>query len=393
MSARRSAPSSRGGAHHARRPAAPRTALVNRLRAVRGCVLITLVAPPGYGKTTLLSQWAERDPRSFTWIRGDRGAALERVARARTGVGKPTVLVFDDAHLLGDDETAAVSRLIAATPTGSLVVLSGRALPRLADPSLPLLRATGRLIELGVAELALSRREAGAALKAFGASMSEAELTALLVETEGWPAGIHQAAATIPARSAGRRNGFSPHNETMVEFFQDECLAALGPDERSFLRRTSVLDRMCGPLCDSTLDVTGSAKALESLASITVFLVPLDRRDEWFRFHPLLRDSLRRELAEDEPELLCELHRRAAVWLERDGDSRGALRHAHAAGNREHFVGIFGTAALAEYNGSGSADVQGWLADLDDDELLAADPRAAGVAAPAPPPPGQPGGG
>src|SRR3954462_11835489 len=109
MSARRSAPSSRGGAHHARQPAAPRTALVNRLRAVRGCVLITLVAPPGYGKTTLLSQWAERDPRPFTWIRGDRGAALERVARARTGVGKPTVRVFDDAHLLGDDETAAVS--------------------------------------------------------------------------------------------------------------------------------------------------------------------------------------------------------------------------------------------------------------------------------------------
>ena len=191
MSARRSAPSSRGGAHHARQPAAPRTPLVNRLRAVRGCVLITLVAPPGYGKTTLLSQWAERDPRPFTWIRGDRGAAvlrasaddslesatLERVARARPGVGKPTVLVFDDAHLLGDDETAAVSRLIAATPTGSLVVLSGRALPRLADPSLPLLRATGRLVELGMAELALSRREAGAALKAFGVTSANAPTT------------------------------------------------------------------------------------------------------------------------------------------------------------------------------------------------------------------------
>jgi LuxR family maltose regulon positive regulatory protein len=355
----------------------PRTALVNRLRAVRGCALVTLVAPPGYGKTTLLSQWAERDPRRFAWIADD--AQLEQLTWDDRG--KPTVLVFDDAHLLGDQAGLTVSRLIATTPAGSLVVLSGRTLPRLADPSLPLLRATGRLVELGVDELALGRREAGAALKAFGASVTETELTALLEETEGWPAGIQQAAATLRARPAGRRNGFRPENSTMIEFFQDECLAALGPDERSFLRRTSVLDRMCGELCDATLDATGGARALESLAAMNVFLVPLDRRGEWFRYHHLLRDSLRRELAEHEPELVTELHRRAAAWLERDGDSRGALRHAQAAGNREHFAGIFGTAALAEYNGSSSADVQGWLTDLDDDELLAADPRAAVVAA------------
>jgi LuxR family transcriptional regulator, maltose regulon positive regulatory protein len=405
MSSRGTAARSRGGAHHATQSAAPRTALVNRLRAARGCALVTLVAPPGYGKTTLLSQWAERDPRPFTWIAGDRGsrgvsglvesvaavlrepaddslepATLERVARAWTGVGKPAVLVFDDVHLLRDDETAAVSRLIAATPTGSLVVLSGRALPRLADPSLPLLRATGRLVELGADELALSRREAGAALKAFGVTVADTELTALFEKTEGWPAGIHQAAAMLPTGSAGSRNGFRASNATTFDFFQDECLAALAPEERSFLRRTSVLDRMCGALCDATLDTTGSARTLESLAATSVFLVPIDRRGEWFRYHHLLRESLRQELAGHEPELLAGLHQRAAAWLERHGDSRGALRHAHMGGNREHFMRIFGTAALAEYNGPSPAGVQGWLAELDD-ELLSSDCRAAVVAA------------
>lgn len=407
MGARETARRSSGGAHHTTHAAVPRTALVNRLRAVRGGAVVTLVAPPGYGKTTLLSQWAERDPRPFARIAHEAGAAagalvnglatalrelgacaepvepltVERVARAWADVGKPSVLVFDDAHLLGDRAALAVSRLIAATPAGSLVVLSGRALPRLADPSLPLLRATGRLVELGAGELALSRREASAALKAFGAAVTETKLTALLEETEGWPAGIHQAAATLGARPAGRRNGFHPHNGTMVEFFQDQCLAALGPDERSFLRRTAVLDRMCGGLCDATLDATGSASALESLAALNVFLVPLDRRGEWFRYHHLLRDTLRQDLAEHEPELIAGLHERAAAWLEQNGDPRGALRHAHAGGNREHFMRIFGTAALAEYNGNSSADVQGWLTDLGDDELLAAEPRAAVVAA------------
>jgi LuxR family transcriptional regulator, maltose regulon positive regulatory protein len=407
MAAQVSARGSGGGAHTTLQPAVQRTALVNRLRAVRGCPLVTLVAPPGYGKTTLISQWAGRDVRPFGVVRHDPGsrraaallegvtgvlrelgapddpaapATLERVARAWAGVGKPSVLVVEDAHCLGADETAVVSRLIAATAAGSLVVLSGRALPRLTDPSLPLLRATGRLVELGADELALSQREAGAVLRAFGVSVAETELTALLDKTEGWPAGVQQAATTLRNGSAGRRNGFRAYNGTLFDFFQAECLGTLDPEERSFLRRTSVLDRMCGALCDATLDTTDSARTLESLASTSGFLVPLDRRGAWFRYHHLLQETLRQELAELEPERLPGLHQRAAAWLERHGDSRGALRHAHLGGNREHFMSIFGTAALAEYNGPRSVDVQGRLADLDD-ELLTADPRAAVAAA------------
>jgi LuxR family maltose regulon positive regulatory protein len=119
---------------------------------------------------------------------------------------------------------------------------------------------------------------------------------------------------------------------------------------------------------------------LDSLAAIGVSLVPLDRRGEWFRSHQLLRDSLRQELVTQEPELVAELHRNAAEWLERHGDSSGALRHAHAAGAKGDFARIFGTAALAEYDRGRSAAVQGWLVEIGDEEL-AADRRAAVVAA------------
>lgn len=395
-----------GGGAPDHRQRVQRTALANRLRAVRECPLVTLVAPAGYGKTTLVCQWAERDPRSFAWVdpglgRRTAGAAREGVASAMrelgvapilsgaptvdritaawASVGKPTVIVFDDAHLLDGRAAALVSQLTAVTPPGSLVVLAGRALPKLASPSISLLRATGRLHEVGPADLALSRREAGAALKATGVSMTDAELTTLLEETEGWPAGIDEAAAVLSNGGAGRRSLRAGRDE-LLEYVREECLAALEPEQRAFLRRTSILDRMCGALCDATLDSTGSAAALDSLAATGVFLVPLDRRGEWFRYHHLLRESLRQELLAQEPELIAELHHNAAGWLEGHGDSSGALRHAHAAGTRGDFARIFGAAALAEYDRGRSSTVQEWLADLGPEEL-AADRQAAVVAA------------
>jgi LuxR family maltose regulon positive regulatory protein len=400
--------------HDGTQTAAHRTALINRLRAARSCSVVTLVAPPGYGKTTLLSQWLERDERTFAWVALDgsertTSALLERVAAAlgvaddsardgrRNGgasptatmeylasawatVGRPSVLVFDDAHLLSGKVAGAVSRLIAVTPVGSLVVLAGRALPRLSDPSLPRLRATGRLLELGPSDLAMTRREAGAALKAFGVSVAESELTELLDQTEGWAAGIQHVAALLQNGAAARRNGRAMTYRVMEEFFRDQCLAALAPEERSFLRRTSLLERMCGPLCDATLGTTGSADVLEALDAMSVFLVPLDRRGDWYRYHHLLRDSLRQELSDQESGLVPGLHQRAADWLEEHGDPGGALQHAYAGGDGRHFMRIFGTAALAEYDCGRDADVKAWLANLEDGDALASDPRAAVLA-------------
>ncbi len=392
MAGRRAAVCARRAAPKARVPAraiAQRTALVNRLRAARGCSLVALVAPAGYGKTTLISQWAERDERSFVWIAPDPASRAlapsvacvlrelageegipdlptpERLAPSWARTGRASVLVFDDAHLLAAEAAALVSRLVAATPAGSLVVLAGRALPRLADPSLPLLRATGRLLELGAGDLAMSRREAGTTLKALGVSVADTELTTLLEQTEGWARGIQAAA----------------DSEAIADFFRQECLDALGPEARTFLRRTSVLETLCGPLCDATMGTSGSGGLLESLAAMNVFLVSLDRRGEWYRYHHLLRDSLRQELDEHEPELVAELHQRAAAWLEQHGDSGAALSHAHAGGIRKDFMRIFGAAALSQYNRGRSREVYAWLDDLGNDDLLATDPQAAVVAA------------
>jgi LuxR family maltose regulon positive regulatory protein len=400
------------GAHPETHLVAHRTALINRLRAARSYSVVTLVAPLGYGKTTLLSQWAERDERPFAWVtldgrrrssssllgrvseavhatgaacknggRPDTAATLERVAGTWATVGKPSVLVFEDAHLLDGRAAAAAARLIAVTPAGSLVVLAGRALPRLPGPSLPRLRATARLLELTAADLALSRREAGAALKALGLSVADSELTELLDETEGWAAGINRAATLLVNGAGAGRNGSAGTHRAMSEFFRDECLAALDPEERSFLRRTSVLERMSGPLCDAMLAVTGSAELLESLEAMSAFLVPLDRRGEWYRHHHLLRDSLGQELADIEPDLVPVLHRRAADWLEEHGDPAGALQHAYAGGDRTHFIRIFATTALSEHARGRDSDIREWLAHLDDGAALAADPSAAVVAA------------
>jgi LuxR family maltose regulon positive regulatory protein len=404
--------------HWAAHATAHRTPLVNRLRAAHSYPVVTLVGPPGYGKSTLLGQWVERDERPFAWVvldgsertsgdllmrvaaaleaigaatgprsaarrteRGSRRAELlGRVTGAWAAVGTPSVLVFDNVHLVRQAAAAAVARLIAVTPLGSQVVLAGRALPTLPDPSLPRLRATGRLLELTTRDLALTRREAGAALKAAGLSVTEAMLTELLDETEGWPAGINGAAAMLLGRPPLRRNGAFPH-EAMAEFFRDECLATMDPAERLFLRRTAVLGRMTAPLCDAMLATTGSAELLASLEARNAFLVPLDRRGESYRHHRLLRKSLLQELAELEPELVPTLHQRAAEWLEEHGEPAAALHHAHAAGNRGHFIRIFGAAPLWEHARRPEWDIEDWLDNLDDIAALSANPQAAALAA------------
>src|SRR4051812_41707567 len=169
--------------------AASRTALVNRLRSARSHRLATVVAPAGYGKTTVLLQWAARDDRAFAIVPlggrddvvglvervaealgesirdEDAATALVRIASLWMAPPEPLVLVFDDAHLLGGDASFLVTALIDATPHGSMVVLAGRGLPRLTGLSFPRLRARGHLLELGAEDLILTRREARAVLQ------------------------------------------------------------------------------------------------------------------------------------------------------------------------------------------------------------------------------------
>jgi LuxR family maltose regulon positive regulatory protein len=392
--------------------AASRATLVNRLRAARSQSVATIVAPAGYGKTTLLAQWAARDDRRFVWApvdRRDTGAAalLRRVAdallgeptngtRAAADAGStalarvatcwrhspdPVVLVLDDAHLLKPAAASLVTSLIGLAPPESMVVLAGRARPALPGCPLPRLRARGQLLELGARELALTRREAQAALHGFGASLPADELSALLDETEGWAAGIAVAAGRLRESGAAWPSGGLSQNAELGDWIRSECLDALPPTQRAFLARTSVLDRISGPLCDAVLEQTGSQGVLESLEEASLFLAPLDRRQEWFRYHPLFREHLKNDLRAREPELLPILHRRAADWFERHGDEESALEHAHAAGDIRRFSRIFESVAFAIRNSGRDSTVERWLARVEEAAMLEENPEVAVVAA------------
>ena len=382
-----------------------RPGLVNRLRAATGQQLLTVVAPAGYGKSTLLSQWAERDERAFAWVSLDErdddpsvllryvAAALERadafedavldarlstVATAIARAAVPFVLVLDDVHRVGSQEaTDAIATLARHVPEGSALALAGRALPEL---PVPRERAAGRLLEFGADELALSRREAQLLLSGARVELDDADLTELTMRTEGWAAGLHLAALFLKDRAGSRRSAsdFTGADRFVADYFAFEHLAGLGEAELRFLTRASVLDAMCGPLCDAVLGRRqGSARKLESLERSSMFVVPIDRHRIWYRFHHLFRDTLRSELARREPEFVPELNRRAAAWCEANDAPAEARRYAAAAGDLDTVARLVASHALPALGEGRVAELECWLDGLDDPALLERHPAVA----------------
>jgi LuxR family transcriptional regulator, maltose regulon positive regulatory protein len=403
---------------HGRGDAVSRTALVNRLRAAGAFPTVLVVAPAGYGKTTLLSQWAARDVRPFAWISVDDrdndptallkkvaaalhriepldGHVLEAFARPRETIWdaiaprltaeiasreSPFVIVLDDADVLDSaDSLAAVGVLIENMPSGSMIALSGREMPKL---PIPALRVAGPLLEIGSYELAFSRREAEILLRASGVEPEEDEIVELLHRTEGWAAALHLAVLA----SHGRQDELAEPAELshvagddrhIADYIRSEYLSRLRPDVLRFLRRTSILEKMCGPLCDAVLRNKGSALELEALERANLFLVPLDHRREWWRYHHLFRDLLRRELEEHEPDRVPVLHRRAAAWYEAHGDPESALLHAHAGGDGESAARILSSIALDVHHSGRVGALESWLDLVDDDRWLERHPAVA----------------
>jgi LuxR family maltose regulon positive regulatory protein len=379
-----------------------RTHLVNRLRVTQSFAVGTLTAPAGYGKTTLLAQWAARDKRTFAWVSIDERdndpivllrhiaaslhevepldervldalrspgdsmwtAVVPRLGAALASCERPLVLVLDDAHLLRSrDSTGAVSALVDHIAGGSMLVLAGRVQPRL---RIAALRAGGRLLELGVEDLALSRREARALLASARVDLSEADVEELVCRTEGWAAGLYLAALALRDQRGGNDGlpqipPFAGDDRYLADYFRSEYLSHLTPDQLTFLRRTSVLPKMSGPLCDHVLERTESAAELVSIESANLFLVPLDHHREWYRYHHLFRDLLSRELAEGEPELVPVLRRRAADWFEEHGDPESALEQADASGDADRVARLVTSLALPVYHSGRVATVEGWL--------------------------------
>ena len=366
---------------------ASRPGLVNRLRSERTYPLVAIVGAAGYGKTTLIAQWTAREDRASAWVTVDAhdndalvllrhiAAALDRIeplpedvlealaapsariwrtavprlARAVAAFRSPFVLVLDDVDLLGTPEALDVIKALADNlPAESSLVLAGRVQPRLPFARL---RAAERLLQLGTSELALGRREAELLLRGVGSDLEPDEVARLIVSSEGWATGL-----VLSARADDPHDGLQP----LAEYFEAEHLSRLEPERLAFLCRTSVLDRLTGPLCDALLGGTAGAVELESLARANLFLA----RDGngGYRYHPLFRVALRRELERREPGLVVELHARAADWYEAHGDRESALGHALAAGEAARAAALLADVAVTAFAAGRDAAVEVWLA-------------------------------
>ena len=365
-----------------------RTALLDLLEASSRMPVAAIIAPPGYGKTTLLAQWAERDQRAFAWLTIDRrdndpsvllrnlvaacdqvtpadrdaleleddpGAAIDavlpRLGSALSTAGQPAVLVLDDIHLLQNwAGLDAVARLIEYLPGGSQLAIASRG-----EPPLPLarLRAEGRVVEVGPGDLAMDTAEASALLEhGDGRASAGSTWRSCCERTEGWPVALHFAAKSLGAggRGAAKAATPAPDDRLMAGYLEFELLSRLPPGLVSFLTRCSVLEGMSGPLCDAVLATSGSGDLLESLSRSDLLVLPLDRRRQWYRLHRLLRELLRAELERREPTLAVELTRRAAEWCERPRAPRGRRSsYAMAAGDADRAARLVVDVTLPTY--------------------------------------------
>ncbi|MGX7678499.1 LuxR C-terminal-related transcriptional regulator [Jatrophihabitans sp. DSM 45814] len=331
--------------------------------------IVSVAAPAGYGKTTLLAQWAAEGRQSFTWVSLDEsdndpkvllaciaealdevepiggrvfdaarssvssvpGSVLPRVVSAFASMTSPVVLVLDDVHILRNRQSrAAVSLLAEHVPQGSRLVVAGRAEPPL---RLPRLRAGGRVTEIRPLELSLSPDDAAALLRYAGLMLSEADVYELHQRTEGWAAGLYLAALCLREGGslATAATSFGGDDRLVSEYLESEFLSRITPTERTFLTQASVLQSMCGPLCDATLGISGSAQSLAALAASNLLLVPLDRRGYWYRYHHLFRDMLLADLERNEPRSVPTLRLRASEWCAANGLPNEAVEYALAA--------------------------------------------------------------
>jgi LuxR family maltose regulon positive regulatory protein len=299
--------------------------------------------------------------------------ALTRLAGAIASRQSPFVLVLDGADLLPRDSISAVAALVERVPAGSMIVLSSRVLPKLPVAAL---RAGGPLLEIGPYELALSRREAEMLLRAARVELADPEINELLERTEGWAAGLYLAALASRAESGVETSkpqdilSVTGADRYFADYFRSEYLSRLAADRLTFLRRTSVLERMSGSLCDAVLGQRESALELAALEAANLFVVALDRHRGWYRYHHIFRELLRWELEEREPELVPVLNQRAADWFEAQGDAESTLDYSHAAGNEDSAARILSSIAMTVSSAGRVTAVESWLDHFDDEAQL-----------------------
>jgi LuxR family maltose regulon positive regulatory protein len=297
---------------------------------------------------------------------------------------QPAILVLDDFHVLNTRSIdQALAFLVEHLPPQLHLVITTRE-----DPQLPLarLRARGQLTELRAADLRFTPAEASAFLsQVMDLRLSEEDIAALEIRTEGWIAGLQLAALSMQGHQdvPGFIRAFAGDNRYIVDYLVEEVLQRQPESIKQFLLATSILDRMCGSLCDAVLDerqqtkdqsrtsfvIHPSSLVLEELERSNFFVIPLDDRREWYRYHHLFAGVLATHLRAEQPELVATLHRRASAWYHQHGSAADAIRHALAAQDFARAADLVELAWSAIRQSRQDATLLGWLKALPD-ELL-----------------------
>ena len=402
-----------------RRGLVARPRLSERLSRGAESKLTLISAPAGFGKTTLLADWlattatAPTGERSTAWLSLDGAdsqpvafwtyviAALQTVtpgvgAGALSRLHEPQpppietvlapllnelsalpndiVLVLDDYHLLESNEIqGGVAFLLEHLPPRLHLVIATRA-----DPALPLgrLRGRGELTEIRAADLRFTPEEAVAYLNdVMRLDLAAQDVAALEGRTEGWIAALQLAALSMRGRDdvAGFIASFSGDDRYIVDYLAEEVLQRQPEGLRNFLLQTSILSRLTGPLCDAVTGQNDGKATLEALDRQNLFVVPLDDRRNWYRYHHLFADVLGARLLDEQLDRAPDLHRRASIWYEHNGEPFEAIRHALAAEDFERAADLIERALPALRISRQDGAMLGWLQALPD-ELLAVRP-------------------
>ncbi len=400
----------------------PRPELIERLNQGLefGHKLSLISAPAGFGKTTLVSEWLAASKRPAAWLSLDQGdndprrfltyliAALQTI-EADVGLGAlamlqspqpPStesilttllnelavisdhlVLVLDDYHMIevqAIDE--ALGLLLEYLPPQMHLAIASRE-----DPPLPLasLRARGLLTELRASDLRFTAAEAAVFLNQMGLDLSPDDVAALESRTEGWIAGLQMAALALQGPPSGQERAdtasfiqaFTGSHRFVLDYLVEEVLGRQSEEVRSFLLQTSILDRLSGPLCDAVrfgvaerpssserravYKREDGKKMLQALERGNLFVVPLDDRRQWYRYHHLFAGVLQAHLKEEQPDQVPALHLRASEWYQRNGRPSAAVRHALAAEDYERAADLI---ELAWPEMDGRFQSKTWLA-------------------------------
>jgi len=387
------------------------------LEAMRAPEVVTVVAPAGFGKTTLAVQHAQRQERLIVWVSLDRHDddavvlvskfvdAIERVSEIDASVGlglaapgasiwssvmprllaalgplAPMLIVFDDIHELNSDEARDVlAELVLGLPTPSQIILAGRS-----AVGLPLtrLRVARRLLEISTPELRFTDTEAAELLSSSGVEATGADAIQLNARCEGWPVWLRLAALSGLSSGSGNAPPTPDSHETgsdraFTEYVRSELLATLSPEESRFMQQTSVLRRMTPALCDFVLQVSGSDGVLRGLERSNAFVMVLGGDGRWYRCHDLIREALLADLQRDDPASLVSLRTRAAEWHAANEMPAEAVHYRQEAGDDAATARMMAAYTQQMYGLGRTGTLNGWWDWIEAHDLLGVEPTLA----------------